>query len=643
MCGISGKLYFDQNRRVAKEELLRMAGTLAHRGPDGEGAWVHGNVGLAHRRLAIIDLRPEAGQPMSNEDGSIRITFNGEIYNFHELRKNLEARGHTFRTNSDTEAIVHAYEEYGRDCLQKLRGMFAFAIWDARAKTLFLARDRVGKKPLFYYVGQDRFLFGSEIKALLADGPIEREVDPAAVDHFLALQYIPAPLSIFRGVRKLPAAHWLEVRDGRVTRGRYWKLRYSPKRRISEKDAIAELQWQIAEAVRIRLVSDVPLGAFLSGGIDSGAVVSYMARETTLPVRTFTVGFEEKSYDERHFARLVAERYSTQHTELVVKPSVVDILPRLVWHYDEPFGDSSAVPSYAIAQLTRQHVTVVLNGDGGDENFAGYDRYVVNRRAHRGDAIPLGARRSLAAVLRSFPERWRRRQPLLKLCTVADAMAQMPERRYARWVGHFAPEERLDLYTKEFRTKVIGSDPEVLFTNAFGQSDADDWTDATLDADVTLYLADDLLVKMDRATMAHSLEARSPLLDHVLMEYVATLPAAMKLSGSRKKRILKAALRGLVPDVILDRPKMGFGAPVGNWFRNELRDMAHDLLLSTRASQRGYFEPKVVAKLLAEHCAGQEDHAEDLWDLLVFEQWHRTFIDEGTTELSEVEADAPAA
>lgn len=643
MCGISGKLYFDQNRRVAKEELLRMAGTLAHRGPDGEGAWVHGNVGLAHRRLAIIDLRPEAGQPMSNEDGSIRITFNGEIYNFHELRKDLEARGHTFRTNSDTEAIVHAYEEYGRDCLQKLRGMFAFAIWDTRVQTLFLARDRVGKKPLFYYVGQDRFLFGSEIKALLADGSIEREVDPAAVDHFLALQYIPAPLSIFRGVRKLPAGHWLEVRDGRVTRERYWKLRYSPKSRISEKDAIAELQWQIAEAVRIRLVSDVPLGAFLSGGIDSGAVVSYMARETTLPVRTFTVGFEEKSYDERHFARLVAERYGTQHTELVVKPSVVDILPRLVWHYDEPFGDSSAVPSYAIAQLTRQHVTVVLNGDGGDENFAGYDRYVVNRRAHRGDAISLGARRSLAAVLRSFPERWRRRQPLLKLCTVADAMAQVPERRYARWVGHFAPEERLDLYAEDFRTKVNGSDPEALFTNAFGQSDADDWTDATLDADVTLYLADDLLVKMDRATMAHSLEARSPLLDHVLMEYVATLPAAMKLSGARKKRILKAALRGLVPDVILDRPKMGFSAPVGNWFRNELRDMAHDLLLSTRASQRGYFEPKVVAKLLAEHCAGQEDHAEDLWDLLVFEQWHRTFIDEGITELSEIGADAPAA
>lgn len=643
MCGISGKLYFDQNRRVSEEEVLQMSNTLIHRGPDGGGVWTDRNVGLAHRRLAIIDLRPEAGQPMSNEDGSVWITFNGEIYNFHELRKELEARGHTFRTNSDTEAIVHAYEEYGRDCVKKLRGMFAFAIWDMRARKLFLARDRVGKKPLFYYMGRDRFLFGSEIKALLADDEIERAVDPAAVDHFLALQYIPAPFSIFRGVKKLPAAHWLEVQDGEVAMGRYWKLRYAPKRHVSERDAIAELQWQIADAVRIRLVSDVPLGAFLSGGIDSGAVVSYMARETSHPVRTFTVGFEEKAYDERQFARMVSDRCRTKHTELVVRPSVVDILPRLVWHYDEPFGDSSAVPSYAIAQLTRQHVTVVLNGDGGDENFAGYDRYVVNRRAHRGDAIPLGARQALAAVLNSFPEGWRRRQPLLKLCTVAAAMAQVPERRYARWIGHFAPEERQSLYTEEFRSRVNGTDPEALFLNVFGQSDAEDWTDATLDADVNLYLADDLLVKMDRATMAHSLEARSPLLDHVLMEFVAQLPATMKLDGSQKKRILKAALRGMVPDDILDRPKMGFGAPVGGWFRNELRDLAHDLLLAPRAAQRGYFEPKVVARLLTEHCAGHEDHAEDLWDLLVFEQWHRTFIDESNGGFAEVGAGATCA
>jgi asparagine synthase (glutamine-hydrolysing) len=628
MCGISGKIYFDESRPVTECELRLMAASLAHRGPDGEGVWMGGNVGLTHRRLAIIDLRAVAGQPMSNRDRSVWITFNGEIYNFQELHDELQARGYIFRTHSDTEVIVHAYEEYGRDCLDRLRGMFAFAIWDARRRSLFLARDRVGKKPLFYYVGRDRFLFGSEIKAILTDRSVPVEPDPVALDHYLAFQYIPAPLTAFRGIRKLPAAHWLELRDGRVEIGRYWKLRYTPKRKLALQDAIAELQWRIAEAVRLRLVSDVPLGAFLSGGIDSSAVVAYMAQAMGSPVRTFVVGFEDAAFDERPFARLVAERYGTDHTELVIKAPVVDILPRLIWHYDEPFGDSSAVPSYAIAEITRQHVTVVLNGDGGDENFAGYDRYVVNARAHRGDMVPLGIRRQVAAALRYLPAGWRRHQPLLKITTVAEAMAQIPERRYARWIAHFAPDERQSLYTKAFRAEVVRSDPEALFVEAFKQSDAEDWTDATLDADVNLYLADDLLVKMDRATMAHSLEARSPFLDHVFMEFVASLSPTFKLSGGHKKRILKAALRGVLPDPILDRPKMGFSAPIALWFCKELREMAHDILLSSRALQRGYFEPKIIARLLAEHCAGQEDHSEDLWDLLVLELWHRTFIDE---------------
>jgi asparagine synthase (glutamine-hydrolysing) len=411
--------------------------------------------------------------------------------------------------------------------------------------------------------------------------------------------------------------------------GRYWKLRYGPKRRLSLPDAVAELRWHIAEAVRVRLMSDVPLGAFLSGGIDSSAVVAHMSLALDRPVRTFSVGFEEAAFDERRFARMVAERYATDHTELVVKPSVVDILPRLVWHYDEPFGDSSAVPSYAIAELTRRHVTVVLNGDGGDESFAGYDRYVVNRRARRGDLVPLGLRRRAAALIRRLPASVRQRQPWRKLASVAEAMAQVPERRYARWIGHLSPGERQDLYTTSFREAVEGSDPEQLFVEAFAQSDAEDWTDATLDTDVSLYLADDLLVKMDRATMAHSLEGRSPLLDHVLMEFVASLPATFKLAGTEKKRILKAALRGVLPDAVLDRPKMGFGAPISSWFRNELREMAQDLLLSPRAVQRAYFRPAVVARLLDEHIQGRDDHGEDLWDLLVLEVWHRTFIDSG--------------
>jgi len=371
----------------------------------------------------------------------------------------------------------------------------------------------------------------------------------------------------------------------------------------------------------------VPLGAFLSGGIDSSAVVAHMAKSLDRPVRTFSVGFEDSSFDERHFARMVADRFATDHTELVVRPSVVDILPRLVWHYDEPFGDSSAVPSYAIAELTRRHVTVVLNGDGGDENFAGYDRYVVNRRARRGDVVPLPLRRAAAGLIGRLPAATRQRQPWRKLASVTAAMAQVPERRYARWIGHFSPDERRELYTPSFRKAAEGSDPEQLFLDAFRRSDAEDWTDATLDTDVGLYLADDLLVKMDRATMAHSLEGRSPLLDHVLMEFVATLPPTFKLAGAQKKRIVKAALRGILPDAVLDRPKMGFGAPISSWFRNDLREMAQDLLLSPRAVQREYFRAPVVAQILDEHLHEHADHGEDLWDLLILEVWHRTFID----------------
>lgn len=635
MCGICGKLYFDKDRPVLKPTLHSMAAMLTHRGPDGEGVWVDRNVGLAHRRLSIIDLRTVASQPMGNEDGSVWITFNGEIYNFQELRKELETKGHIFRTNSDTETIIHAYEEYGRECLARLRGMFAFAIWDANKQTLFLACDRVGKKPLFYFQGEDSFLFASEIKALLIDRETLIEPNTDALNHYLALGYVPAPLSAFRGVRKLPPAYWLEVRDGRVRIGRYWKLHYVPKRKMTFQEAIAELRWRLAEAVRLRLASDVPLGAFLSGGIDSSAVVAYMAQAMTQPVRTFSVGFEDSAFDERPFARLVAERYHTDHMELVVKASIVDILPRLVWHYDEPFGDPSAVPSYAIAELTRQYVTVALNGDGGDESFAGYTRYIANRRAQRGEVIPLPLRRAAAALIGSLPEYWLQRRPLLKISTVAEAMAQPRERRYSRWFGQFSVAQRQNLYTEDFTAAVLTSDPEALFTDAFSGSDADNWVDATLDVDIGLYLPGDLLVKMDRASMAHSLEARSPFLDHVLMEFAASLPPAWKLAGSQQKRILKAALRGVVPDAVLDKPKQGFEPPLVTWFRKDLRDLTYDILLSARALQRGYFERKGILAVLREHYSGQEDRSLHLWELLMLEMWHRAFIDgEGFSDFS---------
>jgi asparagine synthase (glutamine-hydrolysing) len=629
MCGICGKLYFDEERAVASDELRGMSGTLAHRGPDGEGVWTGDNVGLAHRRLAIIDLRPEAGQPMCNEDGTVWITFNGEIYNFQELRADLQARGHVFRTNSDTEAIIHAYEQYGRECLDRLRGMFAFAIWDRRCKTLFLARDRVGKKPLFYLTDGRQFVFASEIKAILADSSVEAEPNPTAIDYYLAMGYVPSPLSAFRGVQKLPAAHWLEIKDGRIDIRRYWRLQYAPKRKISFRDAVAELQFKLAEAVRLRLMSDVPLGAFLSGGVDSSAVVAYMARAMNLPVRTFSVGFEEASFDERPFARMVAERYSTNHTELVVKAPVADILPRVVWQYDEPFADPSAVPSYAIAQLTRRYVTVVLNGDGGDESFAGYNRYLIDRLFRRGDFLPSQIRRGIAAAMMSLPRTSQGHGFLCKLAKIAELIALEPERRYARWFGQFTPYERQSVYTEEFKCAVNGSIAEDLFVDIFAESNAANGVDADLGADVNLYLPDDLLVKMDRASMAHSVEARSPLLDHVFMEFVATLPPEMKLSGKRTKHIFKQSLRGALPDVVLDRPKMGFGAPISSWFRNELREMTEDLLMSPRARQRGYFRADVVEQMWDEHTSRLADHSDKLWDLLVLELWHRIFVDAG--------------
>ncbi len=627
MCGISGKIYFDHRRSVTEDELLEMSSTLIHRGPDGEGVWVRGNVGLAHRRLAIIDLREDANQPMSNEDGSVWVTFNGEIYNYQDLRASLESLGHIFRTNSDTETIVHAYEEYGRNCVDKLHGMFAFAIWDSRKKKLFLARDRVGKKPLFYCLLSDRFLFGSEIKALLVDECVPRQPDFYALDHFLALQYVPGPMTAFQHIQKLPAAHWMEVINGRVKIERYWKLSYTPKLRVTMPEAIEEFKWRMAEAVRSRMISDVPLGAFLSGGIDSSAVVAYMVQEAAGTVQTFCAGFNDTAFDERTYAKMMANQYGTKHTELLVHAPVSDILPKLIWHYDEPFGDSSSVPSYAIAELTRQHVTVVLNGDGGDEIFAGYDWYLSDRRIRIADKCPLIIRQLVNRIFQSFPPSWRRTHLLRKLTRLAAAMVQDPARRYARWGAHFSLDERQQLYTDDFCMKVASSDPEGLFVELFNNSTTDNCTDWALEADVSLYLVDDLLVKIDRATMAHSLEARSPFLDHSLMEFVASLPANFKLVGSKSKALLKDSLEGMVPPSLLSRRKMGFCVPLASWFRGELREMSGDMLLSRRARERGYFRPTTVERLLEEHWSGKADHANQLWDLLMLELWQQTFID----------------
>lgn len=642
MCGIAGTLYFDPAREVDPSLLGRMNAALAHRGPDDAGVYCAGPVGLAHRRLSIIDLSPAGHQPMPNEDETIWIILNGEIYNFLDLREGLIRKGHRFRSRTDTETILHLYEEEGPACVRALRGMFAFAIWDSRTQTMLLARDRVGKKPLYYQLDERGLRFASEIKAILTDPEVKVVPDAEAIHHYLSFGYVPHPATAYHGIRALPPAHVATVRDGRLTIERYWRLKYGEKHPGSEADLARELIERLEEAVRIRMISDVPLGAFLSGGIDSSAVVAMMSRHAVGPVRTFSIGFDAPEYDERRYARLVAERFGTRHEEFVVRPDAAGILPTLVWHYDQPYGDSSAIPTYYVAQLTRQHVTVALNGDGGDEGFAGYERYVAQRLAGRLDRLPAAARRGLQAALGLVPRRARRGSPLARGRRFLDGLLQPPDRRYSRWVFHFTADRKADLYQPDFAAAVAKTESEDLLVRAFETSDGPTMLDAVMDVDTRTYLPDDLLVKVDVASMAHGLEARSPFLDHGLLEFAAGIPAHLKLRGMEKKVLLRTALRGILPDMILDRPKMGFGVPIDRWFRDDLRPLAYDTLLDRRAADRGYFRPEVVRAYLDEHVRGQGHWHYLLWNLLMLELWHRTFID-GDGRLAQARRDCARA
>ena len=626
MCGIAGRVNYASLAPVSAELMQGMCGLLAHRGPDAGDVWVQGHAGLAHRRLAIIDLSAAGTQPMSTADGALWLTFNGEIYNFAELREDLESRGHRFRSSTDSEVLLYAYREYGVDCLSRLRGMFAFAIWDAPARRLFMARDRAGKKPLFYWTDRDGLAFASEPKAFLADPAFEARVDHAAISAYLTYQYVPSPLSAFRGVRKLPPAHYMVVENGKATVRRYWKLSYARKRQLTEDDAVEELRHHLRNAVRDRLVSDVPLGAFLSGGIDSGSVVALMATLGSGPVNTFSIGFEEEDHNELPYARLVAERYGTRHREFVVRPDAIGILPTLVWHYNEPFADSSAIPTFMLAELTRRHVTVALNGDGGDESFAGYDRYRAVALAGRYERAPRLLRRALEYGAARMPGSATSRTLLSRARRFMEAASETPERRYLRWISHFHTALKREVCRPEF-LESSGPDPGETLLAAFAASDAPDLVDATLDVDVTHYLPDDLLVKVDIATMAYGLEARSPLLDQSVMEFAASLPSALKLNGASQKYVLKRAVAPLLPDAILDRPKMGFGVPIEAWFRRELNELAHDVLLSQSLRSRGYFHEPVIRRLLAEHTSGIRAWHYQLWNLLMLELWHRMFIE----------------
>jgi len=627
MCGIAGRFNFRSGAPVAASVVRDMCTLLAHRGPDGEGVHADGPIGLGHRRLAIIDLTEGGRQPMTTPDRRYWITFNGEIYNFLDLRRQFEQDGYRFRSNSDTEVILAAYERFGVKCLEHLRGMFALAIWDSLERTLLLARDRLGKKPLYYRIDDDGIAFASEPKAFLAEESFEARPNLPAIAQYLTYQYVPSPHSAFAGVSRLRPAHYLLVTDSAVVVERYWRLRYTPKRTITEDEACEQLLSELSEATRLRLISDVPLGAFLSGGVDSSAIVALMAEHSSGPVKTFSIGFEEKRFDELEYARLVARRYATDHHEFIVRPDAAEVFDQLVWHYNEPFADSSAIPTYYLSKLTRQHVTVALNGDAGDENFAGYGRYALGGTTGRYAQLPEPTRRAMAALVRGIPAQaggtglW----PRAKRVMTVGALA--PAHRYAVSMMQFDPVMQGDLLTDEFRTAADIGDPAALLLEEFERSDAADLLDAMLDVDVNWYLPDALLVKVDIATMAHSLEGRSPLLDHRFMEFAATLPPDFKLRGETSKYIFKKTVRGLVPSEIIDRPKKGFSVPLEHWFRHELRGLTEDLLLDRQSAARGYFRPAVVRRLINEHVNGVACWNEQLWNLLMLELWHRRFID----------------
>lgn len=628
MCGIAGFIDIESASAVREHGerarlLDRMCRVIRHRGPDDQGVFVEDGVALGMRRLSIIDL---AGghQPMSGEDGSVNIVFNGEIYNYRDLQTELESCGHSFQTSSDTEAIVHAYEEYGHACVNKLRGMFAFAIWDRRSRSLFIARDRVGKKPLYYTVTPGgTCVFGSELKSLLEHPEVARETDLDALDAYFSLGYVPDPLTIFRGIHKLPPGCYLTFSEGTAKTTQYWDFNYEqdPTPR-SEEDYLDELRELLDEAVNLRLVADVPLGAFLSGGIDSSIVVALMARHMGRPVKTFSIGFEEDSYNELKYARLTAEKFGTDHHEFFVTPDICSIVDELAWHFDEPFADSSAIPTFMVSKLARQYVKVVLSGDGGDELFAGYTRYVVDRQRADFALLPQFIRKGLMQpVSRRLPHRtWGR--------NYLHNVAQDPLDRFLDSMSVFTSLNKRLLYSDDLKRRLT-DDRKVseLFRECAAKVKTGKPLDALLYIDSKTYLPGDILTKVDRMTMAVSLEARAPLLDHKLIDFVTRIPASMKLSGLETKHLLKRAVRDLVPSEILHRPKQGFGVPIQQWINNELRDRIRDTLMDSRTRQRGYVNGRYVEVLLDEHERGRRDHSMALWSLLMLELWHRTFVD----------------
>ncbi|HYP52559.1 MAG TPA: asparagine synthase (glutamine-hydrolyzing) [Pyrinomonadaceae bacterium] len=628
MCGIVGMV--ERAGHAAETDVLAaMSEAIRHRGPDEDGAHLAGAVGLAMRRLAIIDIK-DGQQPMTNRDRTAWLVFNGEIYNYVELRENLRKLGHEVHTNSDTEVVLQAYERYGADCPKYLRGMFAFAVWDERKQELLLARDRVGKKPLLYSRTRGgAFVFGSEFRALLAHPEVGRDVDFVAIHHYLSFMCVPAPLTAYRDIRKLEPGHTLRyTRDGEIRIERYWLPDFTKKQKITEEEAGEQAVEVLRDAVRVRLMSEVPLGAFLSGGIDSSAVVALMSEASSAPVKTFSIGFDEQDFSELHHARRVAAHVGADHHEFVVRPDALEVLPTLVEHYGEPYADSSAVPTYYVSRETRRHVTVALNGDGGDECFAGYERYAAMQLAETYRRLPGPLRGALIEPAVAMLPSSELRRGLARSAKRFVRSAALPAvERYLRWVSVFDRDAKDELYSDEFRARTSAHAPGDFLAPWFARVNGAGIVDAALLADTMTYLPNDLLVKVDIASMAVSLEARSPFLDHHVIEFAASLPASLKLRGRTTKYLLKKVLRRLLPVENLTRRKMGFGVPIGHWLRGPMQPFLREVILSERAMRRGLFRPEAVSRVVEQHAAAERDHSHQLWTLLMLELWFQRFID----------------
>jgi asparagine synthase (glutamine-hydrolysing) len=626
MCGICGK-YSPEG--VQNEEIQRMLATIAHRGPDDEGSYVRGVIGLGNRRLSIIDLQ-SGKQPISNEDGTVWIVYNGEIYNYPQLRRELEAGGHIFRTHSDTEAVVHLYEEMGERCVEKMSGMFAFAIWDEKQQKLFLARDRIGEKPLFYSQEGAEFLFGSEIKAILALHPRSPELDPLAMHDYLSLRFISPPGTIFKHIKKLPPAHTLVFQGGKITLRCYWQLSFREKLALSEAEILEALQEQLKRTVDSHLVSDVPVGAFLSGGLDSSMIVAILAHDLGLKPQTFSIGVDESDFDETPYARIVAEQYGTIHAEERVRADLINSLPKMIWHMDEP-SDPIAACMFQAARLASKHVKVVLGGDGGDELFAGFDRYVGNRYIDMYSRMPLALRRSLLGpMLERLPDSFTYKSTTQKLrwvhrlsmqSTVAEQYAE------ATCFFRFTHEGKQELYSDQLWKELGHVNSTRSITIPFNSADADDLLDRMLYTDFVTRLPEHSLVLTDRMTMAHGLEARSPLLDHELVEFLAKVPGNIKVQNNQPKHLMRKLAKDYLPPSILQREKQGFMFPIAYWFRNDLFPFISNTLTNSHFVKEGWFKKESIQNLLTEHRSSRHDHHVRLWMLLNLEIWHQLYIE----------------